>query len=589
MNRTSLFWKKSIKSKLIFAYAVSMTIAITITIIIYSFISEEENDKRLFENDLSVTALFNDYIDTQIADVKLISNNIVTSNIVQTKLDGSSVDNGKGYYDELNKLLISYDIIKSIYIIDRNHNVDPFHDTSWFQYDDKKFINNINFKALESNRGKISYSLQKDNYISDNESRICLSRAIISRNTLDVVGYMIIFIDNDYLNKKYMQYFQSSTMQFMVKSQNGDYISFPRSSIINNIVDHDVTLEVGSNRYEKLKYKNDIYKFVVIEANVIRGTLIATSKPINYNKSINLLLIIILMINFLFIIIYFFIIKKLILNPIYSITKAIEEVNYTENLEIKLDIEAKSDEINKINLALNGMVRNLICKIEEIKRENLLQRKLEIDLLANQVKPHFLFNVLNVARALITLKKYEESKKLLNATANYYRAWLNKGNDIITLRDEVTILKNYIEIMNIRGAEIFTISYFIDDSLLESKVPKLILQPIVENCIKHGIKETDESIDIQIKIISKNNSTIVIEVMDNGKGIEPDVIRKIYGRESINSESGFGVRSILDRLLLYYGEDDPKKVMKIETIKYEYTKFVLVLNEDKLKGYIKNS
>lgn len=589
MKRTSTFLKTSIKFKLIFAYAISMIIAITIAIIIYFFISEEANDKKLFENDFSVASLFNDYINTQIDDVKLISNNIVTSSILQEKLTNNYIENEDSYYDELNKILISYDIIKSIYIIDKEYNIDSFHDTSWFQYEDQKFLDSIDLKALEANKGKISYSLRKDNYVNDNETKICLSRAIISRKTLEVVGYMIIFIDNDYLNKKYTQYFQSSTMKFMIRDQKGDYISFPRSGVISNVVSKDTSLELAKNKYEKLKYKNDIYKFVVIESSIVKGVLIATSKPVNYNKSINLILMIILIINFIFALIYFFIIKKLILNPIYSITRAIEAVNYSEDLEIKLDVEAKNDEINKINIALNGMVRNLINKIEEIKKENLLQRKLEMDLLANQVKPHFLFNVLNVARALITLKKYEESKKLLNVTANYYRAWLNKGSDIITLKDEVTILKNYIEIMNIRGAEIFTISYLIDENLLEYKVPKLILQPIVENCIKHGIKETDECIDIQVKIGNECDGVIIIEIIDNGKGIEPDIIQKIYKRESINVESGFGVRNILDRLLLYYGESNPKEVMKIETVKNEYTKFILVLNENRLRGYIKNS
>lgn len=589
MKRTNPFLKRSIKFKLIFAYAISMIIAITIAIIIYFFISEEANDKKLFENDLSITSLFNDYIDAQIDDVKLISNNIVTSNIVQERLANNYIENEDGYYDELNKILISYDIIKSIYIIDKNHNVHPFHDTSWFEYDAKNFLDNIDFKDLEANKGKISYSLQKDSYVNDNETKICLSRAIISRKTLEVAGYVIIFIDNDYLNKKYMQYFQSSTMQFMIRDQKGDYISFPSNGVISSVVSCDTRLEQGKNKYEKIKYNSYTYKFVVIEASVVKGSLVATSKPINYNKNINLLLFVILIINFIFVFIYFFIIKRLILNPIYSITRAIEAVNYSEDLEIKLDMESKNDEINKINIALNQMVRNLINKIEEIKRENLLQRKLEMDLLANQVKPHFLFNVLNVARALITLKKYEESKKLLNVTANYYRAWLNKGSDIITLRDEVTILKNYVEIMNIRGAEIFTISYLIDENLLEYKVPKLILQPIVENCIKHGIKETDECIDIQVKISSKCNSVIVIDIIDNGRGIEPEIVEKIYKRELINAESGFGVRSILDRLLLYYGESNPKEVMKIETVKNEYTKFILVLNENRLRGYIKNN
>lgn len=589
MMRTSLFSKRSIKFKLTFAYAVSMIIAITITIIIYSFISEEENERKLFENDLSVSSLFNDYINTQIDDVKLIANNIVTSNAVQKKLTGKNVDDDDSYYNELNKILISYDIVKSIYIIDTNHNVYPFHDTSWFEYDDKKFLDNINFKELEANKGKISYSLQKDNYVNDDESRICLSRAIISRNTLKVVGYMMIFIDNDYLNKKYMQYFQSSTMQFMIRDENKNNISFPNNGIIEEVIRNTTNLEPGGNKYEKIKYKSDVYKFVVIESSVIKGSIIATSEPINYNKNINLILFVILVINCIFAFIYFFIIKRLILNPIYSITKAIEAANHSEALEIKLEMEPKNDEINKISIALNEMTKNLTSKIEEIKQENLLQRKLEIDLLANQVKPHFLFNVLNVARALITLKKYEESKKLLNVTANYYRAWLNKGCDIITLKDEITILKNYIEIMNIRGAEIFTISYLIDENLLEYKVPKLILQPIVENCIKHGIKETDECIDIQVKITSKLNNIITIEIIDNGKGIEEDIIQKIYNRESINAESGFGVRSILDRLLLYYVESDPRKVMRIESAKDEYTKFVLELNEERLRCYIKNS
>ena len=80
-----------------------------------------------------------------------------------------------------------------------------------------------------------------------------------------------------------------------------------------------------------------------------------------------------------------------------------------------------------------------------------------------------------------------------------------------------------------------------------------------------------------------NGNSIIIEIVDNGRGIDLEVVEKIYKREAINAESGFGVRSILDRLLLYYGESDPKKVMKIETVENEYTKFILMLNEEKNK------
>lgn len=575
--------KRSIKYRLTFGYMVSMCISVIITIVLFSTVMRGYTDAKLYENDLSNTKLFYSYIEKQIEDIKLVSNNIVTSNALQQRIRDKEIT--KEYSMEINKIVTTYDAIRSIYIISNENSVDAFNNRDWYQVFQQDFINSVNTDILDRLKGRILCEIKTNEYIGDNENSIFLSRAIISNETLNVIGYLIIDISNDYLNEVYRDFVQSTQMEYLISDEYNNTILLSTRKELKGIEDIVLNLGHGTVGYKKIIYKGHKYNIIQRNAKILNGKITAIVYPVSYIGENVWMIVIIIIINICFAFIYFKLVKTLVLKPIHEITDSIEGIVGEANLDAKFEVAEENYEIDKISIALNSMMDQVNGLVDQVRQEHIMQRRLELDLLTNHVKPHFLFNVLNVARALITLKKYDDAKRLLNVISQYYRSWLNKGEDVITLNEELGILKYYVEIMKIRGAEEFNIKYDIDEELLNLKIPKLILQPLVENSFKYGLKD-DEVLSIKIIIKRIDNNRIVIEVRDNGVGIDEETIERIYSGCDLGRESGFGMRSILERLCLYYGERNPRNIVKIKSEVDKFTTIMIVLNEDNIRTFI---
>lgn len=575
---------RSIKYRLTLGYVVSMCISIAVAIFLILTVMKGYTEANLYKNDLSNIKLFYSYLENQIENVKLVANNIVISNLVQDRLNENDIN--KDYALELNRIVSDYQAIRSIYIVSKDMKIDDFNDRAWYQTFESNFINSIDFNELEELRGKIKCEIKSNKYINDDENSIVLSRAIIGKDNLESIGYLFIDIDSEYLNEIYHSFVEDANIEYLLSDKDNNSILLSSNKETEGIEDSLIGFKSNSNSYIKLKYNNNSYNLIYKNADVLNGKMIAIIKPVSYISELKWMFAIILIVSIFFALIYFNLVKKLVLRPIHEITDSIEGIMEKSNLDAKFDVEMENYEINKINIALNRMMDKIGILVDEVKQEHTKQRKFELDLLTNHVKPHFLFNVLNVARALITLRKYDDSKRLLNITAQYYRSWLNKGNDVITIEEELDILKYYIEIMRIRDAEEFTISYDIDEDLLNMKIPKLILQPLVENSFKHAIKDTYEPLNIKIEVKKLDSNKVEVIVSDDGNGISKETIDKIYNGYDLNVESGFGMRSILERLCLYYGTSNPRDIIKIESEVNEYTNIIITLDEKHLKSFI---
>ena len=213
------------------------------------------------------------------------------------------------------------------------------------------------------------------------------------------------------------------------------------------------------------------------------------------------------------------IINSVILKPLESISSSINKIR-DGDLTTRFEITNSNDEINQLSTALNTMMDQINLLLERLNQEHETQRKLEFDLLVNQIKPHFLYNTLNAVSAYISIGKKEEAFHILRTLATYYRFCLSSGKDIIPIRDELDLLKNYVDIMSIRMNKLFEVKYEIDDTVLDCTIPKLTLQPLVENSINHGISNLEKSLNIKcmIKKLEDKNLILVI-VEDNGAGM----------------------------------------------------------------------
>ncbi len=184
-------------------------------------------------------------------------------------------------------------------------------------------------------------------------------------------------------------------------------------------------------------------------------------------------------------------------------------------------------------------------------------RETELKYLQAQINPHFLFNTLNAGAQLSMMEGADRTEEYLQNVAAFYRYRIRKGNEDTLLGDEIQLVDNYIYILNVRFSGEIIYKKDVDYSLVNTRVPVMILQPVVENAFNHGIRDTGRQGEICLSVYEEGTD-LVVSIKDNGRGIDPDVIEKLLsGNAGDNGENadgnGVGLLNVISRLELYYG------------------------------------
>lgn len=210
------------------------------------------------------------------------------------------------------------------------------------------------------------------------------------------------------------------------------------------------------------------------------------------------------------------------------------------------------DEIGQIADAFNLLNERIQVLIRDNYEKKLMIKSSEMNLLQEQINPHFLYNALSVISSMSMRENGKRTVECLRYLADFYRMSLNKGREVVTVQEELELLKNYMKIQKIRFGEDVDISYEADADALGCYTIKLILQPLVENAIHHGRR--DEGI-LNIKVnVSMKENRISYEVSDDGLGIEPEKLVRLR-TDLKQSQGGFGLKNVDIRVKLHYGED----------------------------------
>lgn len=265
------------------------------------------------------------------------------------------------------------------------------------------------------------------------------------------------------------------------------------------------------------------------------------------------ILIIAICLAFIFIELSSLITKK-ITDPIYRLEKAVGKLEAGEwNTEIKV---SGSEEIRHLAHAVESMVNQLKQLMDDVVTEQELKRKSELDALQTQINPHFLYNTLDSVVWMIENEKYEGAVTMVTSLARLFRISISKGKSIISVREELAHAEYYMAIQNIRYKNKFSYSIEADESIKEYATVKLILQPMIENAINHGMAYMDEEDGghIVVRAYEKENQ-LWMEVEDNGCGITKERMEDIKnGRNHEKSPgSGIGMRNVHERIQIYFG------------------------------------
>ena len=274
------------------------------------------------------------------------------------------------------------------------------------------------------------------------------------------------------------------------------------------------------------------------------------------------------------IIVYNLFVRKNITMPILTLNDAIERTK-SEGWLRQIEEKMPDDEIGRLAASYNSMIDYMNELFSQLLQEEEDNRMAEMKALYEQIKPHFLYNTLETISYLAMQEGAERTQDALETLGSFYRIFLSKGNKEITLENEIRITQDYLSLQKFRYEDIFTDEYDIDEMTQDFMVPKLILQPLVENCIYHGIKPKGEKCLIKITTKMQEDGLHIL-VYDGGIGMDRDQIEKMQAsvrtNESRNSE-GFGLAGTINRIRYYCKRDD---VVNIRSEKGEYTEIELI-------------
>lgn len=263
---------------------------------------------------------------------------------------------------------------------------------------------------------------------------------------------------------------------------------------------------------------------------------------------------------------------KIISRPIETLSQQV--IAYEKNQDEKFYVEA-GKEIKTLENGLNHLKMTVYKLLNQVKEEQKQKSKLELLIMQDQIKPHFLYNTLSSIKHLIEMGDKEKAMKMCLALIQFYKIGLSNGKELITIKEEFEHVKNYMAIQQLRYEEIFEYSIEIDPGIEAIKIPKMTLQPLVENAIYHGMK-LKESTGIIVLTAQSIEGGVRVTLYDDGVGMTKQELEKLQRdieiKEIDDYKGSFGVRNVVKRLQLYYGSD---MIYKIESCKEMYTQITL--------------
>ncbi|HHW46834.1 MAG TPA: histidine kinase [Clostridiales bacterium] len=343
-----------------------------------------------------------------------------------------------------------------------------------------------------------------------------------------------------------------------ILDSDGNIVYHPQQQLINAGLKYENTNDVLKHVFGCFFDKhNGEKRLITIETVNYAGWRIvgiAYMDEIVYNMNdIGVYVVWILIFGILFSVFISFFISSKISQPIKRLEKYMKMVEQG-NFDVNIDFKGGA-EVANLAKAFNLMVTKIRQLMDQIVHEQEAKRISELEALQAQINPHFLYNTLDSIVWMAEKGKMQEVITMVTSLARLFRISISKGRNIITVEEEIEHARNYLIIQKIRYKNKFNFIINVNDKVLKYKTLKLVLQPIVENSIYHGIKYM---VDEGLIIINaeERNGMLLFEVIDNGLGIMPEVLKNILTFDNRAAKgSGVGLKNVHERIRLYYGED----------------------------------
>lgn len=385
----------------------------------------------------------------------------------------------------------------------------------------------------------------------------------------ETLGYVILYIPESALEKRYSRLDESVGYSYLLASN-------------DVVISHEDTAAIGSRQIDSRKYDTDIpfasfndringVDSIVTVSRLDRHEYSGESilkgsgwrivsvvsremlvEPLNrINKTIALLALAALTASVL----VTGRIARGITRPIRSMGRRLKSFGRQDAPEeVLLFEENRRDEMWELESAYNDMLLRITELMEKNRRQSEQTRKQELTALQAQINPHFLYNTLDVVAWLAKIKKQPEIEQLILALGSFFRISLHKGEQFIRVSEEIELLRSYVTIEKIRFPGKISIEYRVEADIMDCSMMKIVLQPLVENAIKHGLSQLEGEGHILVEGRRGEGEDLLFEVRDDGVGFEVPESFLEKGSAAVQPEGGYGLRNVHERIRLSCGE-----------------------------------
>lgn len=383
-----------------------------------------------------------------------------------------------------------------------------------------------------------------------------------SSSSLTRVGVVHIRINENNIYKALNS--DNETNEIYLLSNTGKILSCKNKSEISKNINYRINVsKINENLGQSyIDVDKNGRKIVVNSVFIEKGNWILISlipyeqlvAPMSNIRNILLFINLIFMITFLLVALF---ISNIISRPIVRLRMSMLKVE-NGDFNGKVEIESE-DEIGKLSHNFNSMLDKVSELLVLTKEQERLKRDAEFEALQAQINPHFLFNTLSSIRWAAAAYGDKKVEDMVHALSILLRASITNGQEMVSLESEINILKNYLDLVQMKQGTTIIFECNIEENILKYRIPRLLLQPIVENSILHGFEDLKEPGIIHITAIGEAD-LLKLELIDNGKGLQEDTLESILTREPPAPDDkkyykSVGLKNIHDRIKLIYGQN----------------------------------
>ncbi len=403
---------------------------------------------------------------------------------------------------------------------------------------------------------------------------VSFSRLMINPNRFgEVIGALSVDIDENKINDLLTQMDFSENYNVYIQDANGNILfeksgeQMPRLKDVGNISSDYSIINSGAYLYIIKRIEvADWYLVASIPKNQIRLNYFA--------KGANVLLYLVLAVIFL---------GAMLILSTFLVDGAVRRISqlvtvFSNSNEVNISIPKTSNSIFDVYKSIDMTLDSVKSLLGDYYRQTELQKETQLKLLQAQINPHFIYNTLDSILWSVRLNEMEQSEHIISLLSSYLRLILNNGRDVVSVSDEIALAEAFIGIQRHRFSDAFDVEFVTEPNALNAQIPKLSLQPIIENALKHGLqKDSTRRGKIDVDIYTDERA-LYLSVTDNGAGMSDERIKEVF---TGGYTSGYGLYNVCRRIILFSGSNAYGISIESEIDKFTTVTLKVALRHDK--------